>query len=139
MIYKISIPVLLMLLSLTGCVANKNTEGNDEIWKIKFDTAKGAGVCYYAYNEPIITKDGHLTFQNRNNFAVHVLVYSNEHKGKVEYEADIDAGGILSYNNIEPNDEYSVGVRVVDGKGRDTVTVMVYGNSDLLPYVLTQN
>ena len=139
MIYKMCIPILLMLLSLTSCEANKSAVSEDEIWKIQFDTAKGAGVCYYAYNEPIVTKEGHLTFQNRNDFAVHLLVYNNKRKGKVVYEADIDAGGILSYNNMEPNDEYSVGVRVVDGKGRDTVTVMVYGNSKLLPYVLANN
>ena len=133
---KNSLIIFIALLLITSCT-HKDKINKEEVWNITFDTAKGAGVCYYAYKETIKTNTGHLTFQNRNDFAIHLTVYNKTLKGKVECEDDIEAGGLMIYEDVDPECEYSVGIRVVDGKGIDNVTVMVYGDYDLIPYVLS--
>lgn len=133
---KFTLLLAFMLFSFISCQA-KNIASSNEMWKIHFDTAKGAGLCYFAYKDPIITQSTNLTFQNRNDFSVHVILYNKTNqKGKAEYEDDIDAGGLITYENVKPGNEYSVGIRVADGKGVDDVCVIVYGKEKVLPYVL---
>lgn len=120
---------------ITGC-NKKDSKCQKEIWNIEFNTSNTPGICYYSYKDLISPKNGHLTFQNRNNFSVHLIIFNETEKGKVEYEADLDGGGILSYYNINPENEYSVGVRVFDGSGKDNVNVMVYSNYEIVPYIL---
>ena len=130
--------ILTSLFFLTSCVNSKKIN-TQERWNITFDTAKNAGICYYTTEDIIQTEKDHLTIQNRNPFSVHVTLFNKTLKGKIENEADIDGGGILLYYNINPQTQYSIGVRVVDGKGVDTVNVVVYGDCEVEPYALKNN
>lgn len=129
---------LFYVLFLTGCDKNKKNT-NKEVWNIQFNTSNNPGICYYAYKEMINTNNGQLTFQNRNDFSIHLIIFNETENGKVEYEADLDGGGILSCYEVSPDSDFSVGIRVLDGRGKDNVSVMVYANEDLIPYVLEKN
>ena len=125
---------LILVFFTVGCSKNKSVE--NEIWELHFNTSDKPGICYYAYKDFIRTSNGHLTFQNRNNFTVHLLIFNKNKKGKAEYEADLEGGGILSFYNVDTNTDYSIGVRVLDGCGKEDVYLNVYGDADVIPYVL---
>ena len=46
-----------------------------------------------------------------------------------------DAGKVLRHEKLNITD-YSIGVRVLDGCGKEDVYLNVYGDADVIPYVL---
>lgn len=112
---------------VTSCNSN-----DKESWNINFKTSYTDGICYYIDNNPIFTATGELAFQNLSSVPVHLFIYNDTANGKLEYEADLDLGGILSYPNLDKNSMYTIGIRVLDGKGSQDISINVYSNFDLM-------
>lgn len=119
---------IFLLIFLTSCNIDK------EVWTINFETSYTNGICYYINNETVFTSSGELAFHNVSNIPVHLFIYNDTEGGKLEYEADLDLGGILSYPNIDKNSKYTIGVRVLDGKLKQDIKVLVYSNFDLIHF-----
>ena len=126
----IIVTLMIMLFLLTGC----STEVIKESWSLKFHTASENGICYCFCDEEISTSSGMLVFQNKSNLPVHLYIYNDSKEGRLEYESDLDLGGMLSYSNICVDNNYKIGIRVFDGRGMQDVEVMVYSNFELVPY-----
>lgn len=89
--------------------------------------------CIVFVNERLQTNSGSLSFQNRNQFPVHLYLYKNGF-GELVTEAEMQPGGAFAFLQVEADVEYTVGFHADQPEGT-AVTIMAYdGNHSQEPY-----
>ena len=124
---------LLTVFTLSGCHRNTQAEKGQKFdcSVVNVNVEEEGNVIVYSKAE-MQTNTGKLIFQNRNDFPVHFCLYDEEQH--VVLEDDIPIGGCTSYEQVDPDIKYTVGLHADVADGTE-INVMAYdGDAVMEPY-----
>lgn len=124
--------IIIMIFSVYGCGMSENKEKGQK-WDCSVLNSE-EGVSDIIYSDVAMRTDsGKLRFRNRNEFPVHIYLYSDDADEPLILENDIPVGGVFSYEQTNRDYKYTVGFHADVEEGTDIIITAYDGNAIMEP------
>lgn len=123
---------IIMIFSVCGCGASEDQEKGRKWDCSVLNPEEGASAVAHSDVE-MQTDSGKLRFRNRNEFPVHIYLYSDDTDEPLILENDIPVGGVFSYEQANRDYKYTVGFRADVEENTNIVITAYDGNAVMEP------
>ena len=114
--------ILSLIFIFTSCSFSKELAANRIA---HFRTRESKGLYYFMDNTVIKPKEGVLSIKNISNYKVLLSIYNKSNKDEVEYNALLEGGDIVSYYDLNKDNEYFIAVRIYSTDGAQDVDFII--------------